>query len=220
MPRKKLDEERIPQILDAFENCIKKYGLIETSLEQVAREAGISRTTIHHYIGGREEMIKATYTRFIDAWLERANHLADVPIEKLTDFMLAGWIEAASDRVIIMDELNRSFSHDSEISETASELFAYLFQSAAIHLQRLYPAAKPEKYQEASILLYSLILGVFRISYHFEKLPTNALRSSMIGILENLFCNAAEFDYHTQRNRVKQNNKKISDDFKARELKI
>jgi len=39
MARKKLDEERIPQILDAFERCIMKYGIAETSLVRVAQEA-------------------------------------------------------------------------------------------------------------------------------------------------------------------------------------
>ena len=66
MGRKQLDAERIPQILDAFERCIMEFGLAETSLERVAKEAGISRTSIHHYIGGREELIKAAFTRFLE----------------------------------------------------------------------------------------------------------------------------------------------------------
>ena len=41
MPRKKLDGERIPQILDAFERCIMKYGIAGTSLNRVAQEAEI-----------------------------------------------------------------------------------------------------------------------------------------------------------------------------------
>lgn len=192
MPRKKLDEERIPQILDAFERCIVKYGLAQTSLERVAQEAGISRTTIHHYIGGREELIKAAYERFIEVWLEGIDRLADVDVDELADYMMVGWIEEAGDRLVIVDELDNAFSRDSEISTTAAEVFAYLFQSEAVHLQRLYPAASLERCREAGIMLYGLGMGLFRLSKHTEFPSNEVLRSSMKGILDSLLSNATD----------------------------
>jgi len=186
MPRKKLDEERIPQILDAFERCVIKYGLSETSLEKVAQEAGISRTTIHHYIGGREALIKAAYKRFIEGWLENIDRLADVGIDDLADYIVVGWIEEAGDRLIIVDALDNAFSRDSEMFITASELYSYAFQSVATHLQRLYPDTSLEKCREASMMMYGLGIGLFRLANHTE-LPTNeVLRASMKGILDAL----------------------------------
>ena len=189
MPRKKLDEQRIPQILDAFERCIMKYGLSDTSLERVAQEAGISRTTIHHYIGGREELIKAAYRRFIGMWLGGIDKLADVDIDELADYMMVGWIEEAGDRLVIIDELDNAFSRDTEIATTASELYDFLFESEAVHLQRLYPTASLEKCKEAGIMLYGLGMGLFRLATH-TQLPSNEiLRLSMKGILDNLLSN-------------------------------
>jgi AcrR family transcriptional regulator len=176
--------------LEAFERYIMKFGLAETSLERVAQAAGISRTTIHHYIGGREELFKAAYTRFIGTWLEGIDRLADVDIDDLADYMMAGWIEEAGDRLIIVDELDNAFSHDSEISTAAAELFAYIYQCEAVHLQCLYPTASLEKCQEAGMLLYTLGMGLFRLSKHTELPSIEGLRSSMKGILDNLLSSA------------------------------
>jgi AcrR family transcriptional regulator len=63
MGRKKLSEQRQQDILDAFEQCLLKYGLEASTLERVAREAGKSRNIIRHYIGNRDELLVAYMAR-------------------------------------------------------------------------------------------------------------------------------------------------------------
>ncbi|MDX2445581.1 MAG: TetR/AcrR family transcriptional regulator [Desulfobacterales bacterium] len=192
MSRKRLDEERIPQILDAFERCIMKYGLAETSLERVAQEAKISRTTINHYIGGRKDLTRAAHKRFADTWLEGIGRLADLDIDDLLDYMMTGWKEEISDRLEIVSELDRAVSRDSETFTAVSEVLEYLFQSEAVHFQRLYPAASLERCREAGMMLYAIGIGVWRISGHIELPSNEVLRSSMKGILDSLLSNASD----------------------------
>jgi AcrR family transcriptional regulator len=41
--------------------CVARYGMAKTTIEDVARESGISRATIYrHFPGGRDELLQAT----------------------------------------------------------------------------------------------------------------------------------------------------------------
>jgi AcrR family transcriptional regulator len=192
MARKKLDEERIPQIIDAFERCIMKYGIAETSLERVAKEAKISRTTIHHYIGGRKDLIKAAHKRFADTWLENIGRLADLDIDDFLDYMMTGWKTEIGDRLEIIAELDRAVSQDSDTFTAVSEVLEYLFQSEAVLFQRLYPAARLERCREASVMLYAIGIGFWQISDHIKHPSDEVLRSSMKGILDSLLSSATD----------------------------
>lgn len=184
MARQKMDKERIPQILDAFERCILKYGVAETSLKKVAEEANITRTTINHYIGGREELIKATYKRFVDTWLEGIGRLASTDMNALFDYMMLGWKDEIGDRLEIVTELDKAISRDTETARAVSDVLNYLFQGEAVKFQQLYPSADLETCRDVGILLYSLNSGFGRISDHIRHPSEEALRKSMKYILD------------------------------------
>lgn len=192
MARKKLAEERIPQILDAFECCIMKYGLAKTSLERVAKEARISRTTIHHFIGGRKDLIKAAHKRFADRWVENIGRLVVEDIDDLLDYMMTGWKEELGERLEIIAELDRVVSRDSETFTAVSEVLEYLFNFEAVHFKRLYPAASIEQCREAGVMLYALGFGFWRISGHVTNPSNDVLRSSMKGVLDSLLGTKAQ----------------------------
>ena len=57
------------RILEATYACVARWGLSKTTVEDAAREAGVSRATIYRYFpGGREELVSAVvaweYGRF------------------------------------------------------------------------------------------------------------------------------------------------------------
>jgi AcrR family transcriptional regulator len=48
------------RILEATYTCVARWGLSKTTVEDAAREAGLSRATVYRYFpGGREELIDA-----------------------------------------------------------------------------------------------------------------------------------------------------------------
>lgn len=57
------------RILEATYACVARWGLAKTSVEDAAREAGVSRATVYRYFpGGRDELVRAVvaweYARF------------------------------------------------------------------------------------------------------------------------------------------------------------
>ena len=49
------------RLLEAAYACIGRYGLAKTTMEDVAREAGLSRATVYRYFpGGKDELIRET----------------------------------------------------------------------------------------------------------------------------------------------------------------
>jgi AcrR family transcriptional regulator len=49
------------RIVTATYDCVARWGLAKTTIEDAAREAGVSRATVYRYFpGGRDELISAT----------------------------------------------------------------------------------------------------------------------------------------------------------------
>ncbi|MBV8950773.1 MAG: helix-turn-helix transcriptional regulator, partial [Actinobacteria bacterium] len=47
------------RILEATFACIAKFGLAKTTMDDAAREAGLSRATVYRYFpGGRDELVR------------------------------------------------------------------------------------------------------------------------------------------------------------------
>jgi AcrR family transcriptional regulator len=49
------------RVLEATYGCVARWGISKTTIEDVAREAGMSRASVYRYFpGGRDELISAT----------------------------------------------------------------------------------------------------------------------------------------------------------------
>ncbi len=62
-PRQRDPRQRDPRqrILEATYACVARWGISKTTVEDAAREAGMSRASVYrHFPGGREELISAT----------------------------------------------------------------------------------------------------------------------------------------------------------------
>ena len=67
MGRKSLAKERRAQILDAFYQCIKKYGLHGASTRRIAEAAGVQPSILHHYFKDRDEMIEELVSSIVES---------------------------------------------------------------------------------------------------------------------------------------------------------
>jgi len=67
MARPRIGDERRGEILTAFEACVVRKGLADTTLTHVAVEAGQPRSLVRYFIGNRADMV----TALIDRLLER-----------------------------------------------------------------------------------------------------------------------------------------------------
>ena len=100
MARPKVSEERREAILQAFERCILRKGLAETTLEDVAAEAAQPRSLVRYFIGNREAMI----TCLIERLLERGEAKIDLSLRRMVEGQPASVVRLLFDEVFA-DEL-------------------------------------------------------------------------------------------------------------------
>lgn len=58
------------RILDAAFDAVATFGLARLTVEDVARQAGLSRQSVYRYFGSRDELIGALVIREVDAFLD------------------------------------------------------------------------------------------------------------------------------------------------------
>jgi AcrR family transcriptional regulator len=67
------------RLLDAAEECFDRFGPSRTSIEDVARQAKVSRSTVYRYFDGRAELLAAAYMRESAAAFDRVKVLMAEP---------------------------------------------------------------------------------------------------------------------------------------------
>ena len=64
-------------ILDATERLLARYGYKKTTMDDVAREAGIGKGTTYLHFRSKQELTLATVDRIVDRLLDRLGTIAD-----------------------------------------------------------------------------------------------------------------------------------------------
>ncbi|MEU4887288.1 MULTISPECIES: TetR/AcrR family transcriptional regulator [Streptomyces] len=71
-----LDDERLDQILDAAYACFTRHGVRRTTMDDIAREAGLSRPGVYQYVRNKQDAFRRLTTRLLDASLSDARSAA------------------------------------------------------------------------------------------------------------------------------------------------
>jgi AcrR family transcriptional regulator len=61
--REEKRQERRERIIEAATRLFNHFGFRKTSLDDVAREAGVGKATLYHYVAGKEELFGEMITR-------------------------------------------------------------------------------------------------------------------------------------------------------------
>ncbi|WP_419907661.1 TetR/AcrR family transcriptional regulator [Hoeflea sp.] len=75
MGRPSIKAERAAEILDAYEECVARFGIEGATLERVANQAGLARALIRHNVGNRDDLLDALIERFFDVSGQRVRDL-------------------------------------------------------------------------------------------------------------------------------------------------
>jgi TetR/AcrR family transcriptional regulator len=75
-------EQRYQQILDAALRCFERYGYRRTSMETIARTAGVSRPALYQHFRGKDDVFRALGAQMLDAAIDEAGRVArsSVPV--------------------------------------------------------------------------------------------------------------------------------------------
>lgn len=78
------------RVHDATLACVARFGLTKTTLDDIARESGVSRATLYRaFPGGREVLLQRVLVGEIDRFFEELRDTLD-PIDDLEELLVAG----------------------------------------------------------------------------------------------------------------------------------
>jgi len=108
--RPSLAMKRTEQIIEALAACIRDQGYEATTLEHVARKAGVQRTLIRHYFGNREDLLTAAVERLTESYRQDYLTLAQTlpagrRLEALLSYLFGGDFNRRPDEDAVVDAL-------------------------------------------------------------------------------------------------------------------
>lgn len=145
--RGRIATERRGEIIDAFIACVRRSGLQGTTVDQVAKEAGVSRTLVFHYFGDMQSLVQEAVDQIsanavrdlaknVDGLAGRDRH------QKLIDFVVAGEHFQSLSDVVLLTELISLAGRDPKVAEVLSRLYSHHIASKEIELAASFPHAE------------------------------------------------------------------------------
>ena len=102
-PAELLQAYRRDQILNAARDVIGEHGYDQSSVDQIARRAGLSRSTVYEYFSSKEEILKGCFAARREAIADELARRIDRAVG--LEAQLAAFIEICFSRV----DQNREF---------------------------------------------------------------------------------------------------------------
>lgn len=68
--------DRLTDVLDATYTCLSRYGVRRTTVDDIAREMGVSRSAVYQYVRGKDDAVRQLARRLHDRALARAEAAA------------------------------------------------------------------------------------------------------------------------------------------------
>ncbi|MEM9381432.1 MAG: TetR/AcrR family transcriptional regulator [Planctomycetota bacterium] len=177
MPRRDLTEERTAQILDAFERCIVREGLGATSLEDIAQEADVKRSILRHYVGNRDDLVRALTDRLL------AHYRADLAetrsyataggarvVDRLLECLFPPPSEESFQSVIVLEALIVAARQDDDLRLRIRELMADTVECVVAVLRHALEGARVDRKD-----LFAVAWAVVGLSFNEESLTPLAL---------------------------------------------
>ncbi len=65
MPKVGMQPLRHAQLIEATLTCVHRYGLADTTIAKISREAGVSSGIISHYFGGKDGLLEASMRQML-----------------------------------------------------------------------------------------------------------------------------------------------------------
>ncbi len=164
MPRRDLTEERTHQILDAFERCVVRRGLVATSLEEIASEAGVKRSILRHYVGNRDALVLAMAERYTQRYLAELSGLdplteAPAPIEPLLQALFPPDSQAATSEVLLVEALIAASDDYPELGKWMARLVTRTVDAVSAVLEVNFPARESRE-------VWAVAYGVVSVSFN------------------------------------------------------
>lgn len=163
MGRRTLAAERTEQIFQAFVRCVARHGVAGTTLELVAKEAGLARGHMRHYVGNRDALDRLFYDRMVERFVKGAEQLinATPPGKKAQAMMLELLTPEEQDDPLsqAIDALLDAARLDTSIRKQVYSVYSAMESTLARALESDYPGRPISLYRNTAYQLLALMYG-------------------------------------------------------------
>lgn len=135
-------EDLRERLLDGAAACFERYGVVKTTVDDIAAAAGVSRATVYRYASGRDDLILGVIQRSADRFFERLGRRLDKPSKPIGERLVDGVLYAI-DQVRSDEHLALLFAPEAAgVTGTIVGASDALFSQSAEYLEPLLSAAQ------------------------------------------------------------------------------
>jgi AcrR family transcriptional regulator len=188
MGRPAKTEERSEEIMQAFEACVLRKGLLATTLADVADESGLPRSLVRYFIGNRDEMVDRLVERLMTLAMSRIDAVRDqsgaMPVTRLLDAWF-GEVFADERSNALMGELWYLARTDPHIRERVTGVYAYATSLLTDAMARESIGSDASR-QDAAFAVLALALGQTSLNDFGLAASADAMRDEARRIVHSL----------------------------------
>ncbi|MEU6819280.1 helix-turn-helix domain-containing protein [Streptomyces atriruber] len=177
--------DRLDEVLDAAYDCLTRYGVRRTTMDDIASAMGVSRSAVYQYVRSKDDAFRRLAGRLHEQALRRAREAvtADAPyVERLH-----GVLAAKLDLVL---QLAGDSPHAAELLDEKARLFGDICTSFTAELRDLLTALFTEAGTVAGVeparaadICVALVVGLERAADPRDLLApaTDVLAAGLLG---------------------------------------
>lgn len=184
--------ERKEEILDAFEVLIRRHGLEGASMDMLAEEVGCRRGLIRHYLGNRDDLVRALVERLIETGRQEIpTDWSNVSSEQIKDDILRELFSSsgAEDEhyQILLRALWMTHERDELTRQLLGELYEEWLRQLCQGLSRAYPHSSRAEQNQVAYGLMCLADGHFSMdSLELRKQGLNQVKRGALQLMSSL----------------------------------
>jgi AcrR family transcriptional regulator len=178
-----MGNDRLEEVLDATYDCLTRYGVRRTTMDDIATSMGVSRSAVYQYVRSKDDAFRELAARLHDQALARARQAAADQDAPYVD-RVRGVLAAKLDLVL---QLSGPSPHTAELLDVKARLFGGICTAFTGDLRRLLiglfqQAGAPEPAEAADICI-ALAVGLESV-LDGERLLEPATRALLAGLLD------------------------------------
>ncbi|MET8329552.1 TetR/AcrR family transcriptional regulator [Streptomyces sp. NPDC005181] len=125
--------DRLDEVLDATYDCLTRYGVRRTTMDDIATTMGMSRSAVYQYVRSKDDAFRQLAGRLHDEVLVRARQAAADQDAPYTE-RIRGVLAVKLDLVL---ELSTASPHTAELLDAEARLFGGVCTAFTAALRRL-----------------------------------------------------------------------------------
>ncbi|PWC83667.1 transcriptional regulator BetI [Azospirillum sp. TSO5] len=187
MPKVGMEPIRRRQLIDATISSMGKHGLADTTVQTISRGAGVSPGIIHHYFGGKDELLAATMRSMLQQLRDDATKrlaAADSPRARLEAIVDCNFAPDQFDPRVVAAWLGfwAQAPHNPALSRL-QRINARRLHSNLLHALR--PLLPPERAERVAVGLAAMIDGLWLRFALTGAIDGSAARAVALGYLDS-----------------------------------